>query len=416
MINSLFTRKKLRQRHQCAPLLNQRERYLSYLLRIGITPKRVRDAANTLLNLIQVLELNELRPVRLEEITSAISSLGKQNGAVQNSRELAVRNPVAFRRFAIGWLRFTNALVIERDPVPPFQELLQHYLETMRDERGFAPATLKVYGLHIYRFLRWYSNRSTDFANLTLLDIDEFLDLMVSAGWKPISIQAFCTVLRAFVGFAELRGWCRVGLQRGIHGPRVLTRGAERKGPPWKDVRRLIESTAGERPIDYKARAIILLCAIYGFRASEVARLTLDDLDWRQETITARRSKRGRVQQFPLQYEVGEAIIQWLRHGRPDCTSRNLFLTSRPPYRPATASSLYDMVSKRMRKLGIGPGLIGPHALRHSCATQLLKKGLSLQEIADFLGHHGTRTVSHYVKHDPRSLKEVANFSLRGVI
>jgi integrase/recombinase XerD len=415
MSDSIYVWRSLRKKHQSAPLLTERERYLAYLLTIGATRQRVRTAASILLNVIHLLGLTELRPVHFEEVTAAMS-IGKQEKQFQDSRDLAVGNPHLFRRVAVSWLRFLNALVVAPGPRPPFEELQQHFLHAMRTERGFAESTLRAYGLQTYHFLQWYSKRSTDLTKLTVMDIDEFIDIRRSAGWKPISLVALCKILRTFVGFAESQGWCPAGIPRGIESPRLSSCSAIRQGPPWSVVRRLIKSISGNKPSDFKARAVILLCAIYGLRAIEVARLTLDDLDWRNETITVRRAKRGRIQQFPLQYEVGDAIIGYLRHARPNCSSRNIFLTRCRPYRPLRPHACWDIVSQRMRKLGMGPGAIGPHALRHACATQLLRRGLSLQEIADFLGHRSIRNVSHYAKHDPRSLKEVSNFGLRGVL
>ena len=78
----------------------------------------------------------------------------------------------------------------------------------------------------------------------------------------------------------------------------------------------------------------------------------LDDFDWRNETFCVHRAKRGGIQQFPIQYEVGEAILDYLRYGRPHCACRNVFLTLQLPYRPLGARSMWSLVGKRMKKLG----------------------------------------------------------------
>jgi integrase len=165
-----------------------------------------------------------------------------------------------------------------------------------------------------------------------------------------------------------------------------------------------------------RALPVILLSAVYGLRATEIANLKLDDIDWRNETITIRRAKRGRTQQFPLQYEVGEAIINYLQYARPRCTCRHVFVTLVRPFRPLSRGFAWVIIGKRMRKHGVQANNIGPHALRHACATQLLKKGSSLRGIADFLGHKDIKTVSIYAKHDPRMLRKVAAFSLSGIV
>jgi integrase/recombinase XerD len=177
----------------------------------------------------------------------------------------------------------------------------------------------------------------------------------------------------------------------------------------------LIESTNGSSPSDIRAKAVLLLFAIYGLRSSEVSGLQLSDFDWRNEIFSVKRAKRGGVQQYPIQYEVGEAIIQYLQKGRKRCASRHVFVSKNPPYGPIRPGPMWQIVGLRMRKLGIQLEHVGPHSLRHGCATRLLQKGASLQEIADFLGHRDIKSIGIYARYDIRSLRKVAAFSLAGV-
>jgi len=158
-----------------------------------------------------------------------------------------------------------------------------------------------------------------------------------------------------------------------------------------------------------------LLLAIYGLRSSEVTGLRLNDFDWRSETFSVRRAKRGGIQQYPIQYEVGEAIIQYLRKGRPHCLSRHVFVSTYRPHGLIRPGPMWQIVGWRMRQLRIELEHVGPHSLRHACATRLLKKGASLQEIADFLGHRNIKSIGIYARYDTRSLRKVAAFSLAGV-
>jgi len=169
-------------------------------------------------------------------------------------------------------------------------------------------------------------------------------------------------------------------------------------------------------PGEIRTKAILTLCAIYGLRSGEIVDLRLEDFDWHSEILTVRRGKRGRVQQFPLQFEVGEAILQYLKSVRPRCPCRHLFVTRVYPHKPVLTTTLRPLVAKRMIQLGIKSEKMGTHALRHACATELLRKGSSLKDIADFLGHRSLGSVSVYAKQDPRSLRTVAAFSLAGVL
>ena len=184
-------------------------------------------------------------------------------------------------------------------------------------------------------------------------------------------------------------------------------------GPSWTAVRRLIKDSDGPSKADRRAKAILLLCSIYALRNREIAQLTLGDFDWFNETFIVRRRKGGPIQQFPIQHEVGEAIIRYLQTARPECRSRHLFVTQYPPYRPLR--TVYAIISRRMKRLGIESVHVGPHSLRHACATALLRKGTALRDIASFLGHRNMESVSVYAKYDSRMLRAVAAFSLSGV-
>jgi integrase len=181
-------------------------------------------------------------------------------------------------------------------------------------------------------------------------------------------------------------------------------------------VRRLIASIGDLKPADLRAKAMFLLFSVYGFRSVEVRGLILEDIDWRRGLITVRRAKRGKTQQFPLQSEVGEAIALYLENARPKCPARNVFVTLTPPYRPVLGHTMSAMFAHRTKKIGMAAEKLGPHMLRRACATQLLRSGSSLKDIADFLGHSDLRSVSNYAKFDPASLRNVANFSLRGFL
>lgn len=217
-----------------------------------------------------------------------------------------------------------------------------------------------------------------------------------------------------FFRYAEERGWNNSHIPLNLRGPHIPRYLSAPKGPTWKDVRRLINNKT-ETPVELRATAILYLCSIYGLRSSEVVGLRLSDFNWVSETFVVHRAKRGRVQQFPIQFEVGEAILGYLQRGRPQCVCRNVFVTLRPPYRTVRATTLWGIAADRMKKLGITSENYGGHALRHSCATELLRRGSSLKDIADFLGHRDMRSVSIYAKYDLKSLRQVASFSLAGV-
>ncbi len=223
-------------------------------------------------------------------------------------------------------------------------------------------------------------------------------------------------MLRAFFRYAEHRGWCARGIAAGIVGPRIFRDEGLPVGPDWPDVERLIRSTDGNDPCDIRDRAILQLFAIYGLRSGEVARLRLECLNWDQDRILIARPKQRRSQEYPLLPCVGDSILRYLQEARPPSACREVFLTERAPIRPLSPSGLYNVVNKRLRALEIRSLRHGPHALRHACAGHLVAQGLSLKAIGDHLGHRSVYSTRTYAKVDLAGLREVANFSLRGVL
>jgi integrase len=188
------------------------------------------------------------------------------------------------------------------------------------------------------------------------------------------------------------------------------------KGPAWNDVQLLLANTKGDQPKDIRDRAIIMLFAVYAMRVGEVRGLKLEDLDWEKELIYLTRPKPRRRQSYPLSYTVGEAILRYLKKVRPRTSRREVFLTVKAPFQPLSGGSLYDLVSDRLRPLGVSLPHYGPHSLRHACATRLLAEGLSMKEIGDHLGHRKTDTTRVYAKVDLAGLRQVADFDLGGLL
>ena len=229
-----------------------------------------------------------------------------------------------------------------------------------------------------------------------------------------ITIHTWAGEVRAFFRYAETRGWCRQGLAACIHGPRIFAQASLPTGPSTEEVQRLIAMTEGDRPVNIRDRAILMLLAIYGLRAGEVNRLRLEDLDWERELLTVMSSKTQRSRTYPLIRSVGDAILRYLREVRPRTPYRELFLTMLAPIRPLR-QALWRIVATRLRSVNGSLRHHGPHALRHACAARLLAQGLSLKEIGDHLGHVDPEATRIYAKVDLRGLRQVADFDLGGL-
>lgn len=412
MIKTISPWRSVQARHESAPLLKEREQYLTHLLQQGFRREYLRTTAGYLVHIVRVMNMNSMRMVSRREIEAAGQAWASYEGPLRKKLNLSGSSSV-FVRVAQGWMRFHGRLATP--PANRFHRLIAEFTDSMLTTRGLAQDTVRSYSSRAFGFLKWFSERHENLEFLCLRDVDDFLANKRAAGWSLGTIASQCQALRSFLRYAEIRGWCAPGLPLGIRSPRIPKYDGRPKAPTWAEVRRLLDSVKGLSPSELRAKAILLLFAIYGLRSSEVAGLQLTDFDWRNETFSVRRAKRGGVQQYPIQYEVGEGIIQYLQTGRPRSLSRHVFLSKYPPHGPLDHSAMWQIVATRMRKLGIKLEHVGPHSLRHACATRLLQKGASLREIADFLGHRDIKSIGIYARYDIRSLRRVAAFRLAGV-
>jgi integrase len=171
----------------------------------------------------------------------------------------------------------------------------------------------------------------------------------------------------------------------------------------------LAEARADRSAIGRRDYAILLLLATYGLRAGEIVRLRLEDIDWRRERFQITQSKTGRVAQLPLTVPVGEAILDYLRYGRPASDRRAVFLRQRAPFTPfKSGTCLSAVVSRRVSRCGLHPaGRRGAHAFRYARAVGLLRAAVPLKAISDLLGHSSPSSTETYLKLATDDLREV---------
>jgi site-specific recombinase XerD len=149
----------------------------------------------------------------------------------------------------------------------------------------------------------------------------------------------------------------------------------------------------------------LVLFTRLGLRSAEVAGLQLDDIGWRTGEVVIR-GKGGVVERLPLPTDVGEAIAAYLRRGRPRRPDREVFLRTVAPLRGLSTGGVAEVVRTASERAGVGS--FGPHRLRHTCATEMLRAGASLSEVAQVLRHRSIAVTAQYAKVDHRALRELA--------
>jgi integrase/recombinase XerD len=178
----------------------------------------------------------------------------------------------------------------------------------------------------------------------------------------------------------------------------------------WEDIQRAIDAIDATTPSGMRDRALMLVLATTGLRNKEVRALELQDIRWRTAEVLVRRTKGKRDRVVPLLNDAGAALANYILHARPKVVSPRVFLSYAPPARPFKfPASISRIVRSRLERSGIElSGAAGAHLLRHSLATQLVRRRRPINEVADLLGHRSIDTTAIYVKVALPQLADVA--------
>ena len=177
-----------------------------------------------------------------------------------------------------------------------------------------------------------------------------------------------------------------------------------------EEVERLIDAIDRGNPQGKRDYAMILLAARYGLRASDIIGLRYCNLDWTNNRIVLLQQKTGKKVELPLSEEVGKAIIEYLKFGRPNVDEPYVFITAMAPYCKLTSTGMNITITTYMRQADIGfeERKHGPHALRHSLASNLLSLNEPMPVISEILGHSATESTMCYLRVDFNQLKQCA--------
>jgi len=393
-------------RHNSAPFALERARYLQHLKGEGYSAQTLAVYAAALMRVVRWIDA--ATPVTTQQIEAAADRAGYLDDREQSPR----------RRFiwmARAWLKFSNRLLPElQDPVP-FAELIADFSLWMAEARGISRGTIKRRSANMGAFFRWIHSRRGFFHEVRITDIDDYL-VLATGRWCRQTVASKVGDIQAFFRYAGRRGWCSPAIAEAIQRPRIYEHERLPSAPTWDQVEKLFSSIPKIRPVDFRDRATFMLLAVYGLRASEVAALHLDDLDWEHDQIRIRRPKCRDAKLCPLVPTVGNAIIEYLEKARPRSTRTELFLELQAPFRPMYAWALGQAVSRRIEKLKLPLVHKGSHSLRHACATHLLGEGFSIKEIGDHLGHLSPKSTRIYAKVDLAGLRTVGDFDIGGLL
>jgi site-specific recombinase XerD len=288
---------------------------------------------------------------------------------------------------------------------------MERFLGYWESERGVARNTLLYGNRFLRRWLAFLADKGiTAWPQLRGAAFSDFL-----AGnnhMAPGSLALIAGVLRSFMRYLFVQGIVEQDWSE--HVPRFRYGRPERLPSVWspEEVEALLASVDRVSPPGKRDYAILLLACRLGMRSSDIRALRLEDLCWERERIEFEQAKTGQKVTLPLTEEVGEALIDYLRHGRPVSQWREIFLRHLAPYEPfGLDNRLHGIIAKYSRRAAIRPlpgRARGMHSLRHTVATRMLGAGVPLETIADVLGHASLDTTRIYAKVDVSALRQVA--------
>jgi site-specific recombinase XerD len=377
------------------------EGYRVRLLELGYTPGTMRGMLKVLGQLGRWMDGEGVEPGELD--MPAVEAFLAARHAGGDRRVASVGE----LRQLVGFLRELGVMAPEEPPraLTPLEGLIADYRRWLVVERGLAAPTVLRYEQVARRFLgeRVTPEDGLGARNLSGVDVSAFLVrecARVSVG----SAKGRVAELRSLLRYLHVRGLTELSLAESVPPvagwretdiPRVISRA---------DVERLLASCDRSSPDGARDFAMLMLLARLGLRSIEIARLELDDLDWRSGELVVR-GKARRRDRLPLQADGGEALAAYLSR-RTTHESRRVFLTLRAPIRPIRADLVGDVVRRACRRAGVQH--VGAHRLRHALASELLREGASLIDISQVLRHRDLATTAIYAKIDLGRLRQVA--------
>jgi len=290
----------------------------------------------------------------------------------------------------------------------PIDLLAREYAQFLAQERGLSQATLDNYLPIARHFLsERFGARKVRFKELRPQHVTGYILRQASTVGRGLARRSTCA-LRSFLGFLYQRGRLATNLSAFV--PTVANSWMSDL-PQFlspEEVERLLVSCDQSSSVGRRDYAVLLLLARLGLRAGEVVHLNLDAINWEAGEVLIR-GKSSREDRLPLPKDVGRALANYLRKGRPECSSRRVFLRIKAPRQGfSTSVAICNIVRRALARARLSPPHKGAHLLRHSLATAMLRGGASLTQIGQILRHQQAQTTEIYAKVDRKALQALA--------
>lgn len=341
-------------------------------------------------------------------LDNILTGFEASRAVVSNTRRVRRRGDI--NRDSIGvaalFMRYLQDQRVLARPTPSpsatqIWPILGAFRSWMRQHRGMAETTLELYQGILIGFLEALGDDpraySAEAIRAFILERNRSVGLYRKKG--------IAVAIRAFLRYLIATGKCPPGRDHAVPSAAGWRMASVPKYLAAEDIERVIDACQGEGRL--RDRAVILLLARLGLRASEVAGLGFADIDWENGRIRLC-GKSRREEHLPLTQEVGDAILAYIARGRPSLPVNRLFITQTAPLRPLSRIAIKCIVQRTLARAGIESPSKGAHILRHSAATAMLRHGVSLVGVGAVLRHRSPAMTAHYAKVDLALLSEIA--------
>ena len=289
-----------------------------------------------------------------------------------------------------------------------FSESAEEFL-AYRDKIGITNKSNKTFRLYLSRFFSFLETvPRTSPQEITISDVHDFMRSL-SSFEKP-TVNHTMRAVRYYLKYCHDNSIIQADLFSKLPNPHYNRQSRLPSSYTEDEVKRTLAMIDRGNPCGLRDYAIILLISRLGLRSSDVANLHFSNIDWENDRIRLTQVKTGNPLELPLLTDVGEAIIAYLRNGRPHTESDHVFVRMKPPFTAFHPGAVGALVHEHLVKAGIHVEgrKAGSHALRHSLASRLLEHEIPLPVISEILGHVNTQTTMTYLRIDISELKKCA--------
>ncbi len=383
------------------PLASFAEGFVSELAKQGYRPNAAANQLQLLANLSRWLAVK-----RLDATTLSASLLNEFLAARRSQGYTLWLSPKALAPL-VGFLRGLGFVVPEvKAALSPVEALLACYRRYLLDRRGLVATSARGYVDLVRPFVESrVRDGELDWMGLSAQCVIEFVRC-ACRGRSIGSAKLALTALRSLLGYLHLEGF----IPRPLHAVVPSVAGWRLAGMPRSpepgEVTRLLAACDRRTRSGRRDFAMLMLLVRLGLRAGEVRALNLDDINWRAGELTVR-GKGNRIERLPLSADVGQALAAYLQRGRPvTAQGRSVFVRTRAPHRPLSSPGVTRAVAAAASRAGLGR--LSAHRLRHTLATQMVRSGVALPEVAQVLRHRRLITTAIYAKVDRDRLRLLA--------